>query len=752
MPLRHPRSRMTPSGTPFEPLERRSLLSTALFVEGFEATTLTGWTTKTYSGDRSAAAWGTNTAKSYAGDRSAYVAGAGRSTYADDQHDALRRSNISLAGYGTAKLYFKYYLNTEAGYDVFSINVIGADGSTRRVFQDSGDDSDEGWQSKTISLNSVAGQQGLTLEFRFDSDSSFVPGAPSGVWVDDVRLLADPHAATGTIRGSVYEDADGDRVRDTGEGPLSGWTVYLDQNQNRRRDSGEAWRSTDSGGRYTFTGLAPGTYYVAQEVKSGFTQTSPRPVDVIGPSAFDIALSYGTSEFNSARRAAFAAAAARWERVIVGDLPDVTDDGTRIDDVAIDAAVTDIDGPGGVVAQASPSAFRDGPGTRRGLPYRGYLEIDRADLATLERNGRLEDVVAHEMAHVLGFGTFWEENDLVDGGGSDEPRFVGPVAVAQYNSLFGRSSRYVPLEDGGGPGTHDSHWRESAFRNELMTGFVNAGGNPLSRVSVGSMADLGYVVNLAAAEAYVPPGADPVQATGNAAYPVTLGAGRTRSNIDFGNRRNVAPATGSISGSVFRDADGDGRQDAGETPLAGWKVYLDANNNGRLDSTERSVVTDAAGRYTFTSLAAGDHRVRPWVPTGFTITSPSSWTHVVRISAGGSVTGKNFAAAPLAAVTGRVFHDADGNGSRGTTEFGLGGWRVFADANNNGVLDTGERSVLTSDGGTYSLGSLRPGTYTVRLQTQSGWRYTVPSNGTRTATVTWGQTVSGNNFGVTRTS
>jgi hypothetical protein len=266
------------------------------------------------------------------------------------------------------------------------------------------------------------------------------------------------------------------------------------------------------------------------------------------------------------------------------------------------------------------------------------------------------------------------------------------------------------------------------------------------------MADLGYVVNLAASDAYVPPGADPVQATGNASYPVTLGAGRTRSDINFGNRRNAVQATGSIAGNVFRDADGDGRQNTGETALSGWKIYLDANNNGRFDSAERSVVTDAAGRYTFTSLAAAEHRVRAVVPSGFMVSSPSSGAHVVRLSAGGSATGKNFAAAPLATVTGRVFHDADGNGSRGSTEFGLGGWRVFADANNNGVLDTGERSTLTSDGGTYSLGSLRPGAYTIRLQIQSGWRYTVPSNGTRTATVTWGQSVSGNNFGVTRTS
>jgi hypothetical protein len=60
----------------------------------------------------------------------------------------------------------------------------------------------------------------------------------------------------------------------------------------------------------------------------------------------------------------------------------------------------------------------------------------------------------------------------------------------------------VPVENTGGPGTADAHWRESVFGNELMTGFVDAGANPLSRVTVGSMGDLGYSVNLTDADPY----------------------------------------------------------------------------------------------------------------------------------------------------------------------------------------------------------------------------------------------------------
>src|SRR6185503_9054120 len=117
-------------------------------------------------------------------------------------------------------------------------------------------------------------------------------------------------------------------------------------------------------------------------------------------------------------------------------------------------------------------------------------------------------VILHEMAHVLGFGTIWTDlNLLADASpppGTD-PHFTGAQATAAFNAVGGASymaSLKVPVENTGGAGTADAHWRESVFGNELMTGFVDAGVNPLSRVSVASMADLGYMVNLAGADPY----------------------------------------------------------------------------------------------------------------------------------------------------------------------------------------------------------------------------------------------------------
>ena len=73
----------------------------------------------------------------------------------------------------------------------------------------------------------------------------------------------------------------------------------------------------------------------------------------------------------------------------------------------------------------------------------------------------------------------------------------------------------------------------------------------------------------------------------------------------------VTAATGSISGSVFRDFNLDGMQDNGEPTLAGVTVFLDLNNNGALDAGEPTVITDASGAYRFTGLDGGYlHRSR----------------------------------------------------------------------------------------------------------------------------------------------
>jgi len=218
-----------------------------------------------------------------------------------------------------------------------------------------------------------------------------------------------------------------------------------------------------------------------------------------------------SGSITGAQAQSFYAAAGRWAGVIAGDLPDVQLSvpanacgiahpaiNETVDDLIILVEVVPIDGPGNILGAAGPCFIR----SSGGLPVIGAMRLDEADVAFLDANGKLADVVAHEIGHIVGVGTRWG-GWLVGAGGGD-PYFAGPDAVADFNGAGGSgyAGMPVPVENTGGPGTRDGHWRESIFQNELMTGWLDMGANPLSSITVSSLADIGYDVNMGGADAF----------------------------------------------------------------------------------------------------------------------------------------------------------------------------------------------------------------------------------------------------------
>lgn len=198
---------------------------------------------------------------------------------------------------------------------------------------------------------------------------------------------------------------------------------------------------------------------------------------------------------------AFVLAADAWSSVLRASAPPVQVGGDVIEGVRIEAAGVNIDGPSGILGQAGPIAIR--PGSM--IPATGIMEFDTGDLANMELHGSLVDVIVHEMGHVLGIGTLWKPKLLVAGSGTINPTFTGPRAMEEFAALTGGDPEPVPIANTGGPGTREGHWRESVLGNELMTGFIDAGENPLSRLTVASLIDIGYQADLDAAEFFTLP-------------------------------------------------------------------------------------------------------------------------------------------------------------------------------------------------------------------------------------------------------
>jgi hypothetical protein len=279
--------------------------------------------------------------------------------------------------------------------------------------------------------------------------------------------------------------------------------------------------------------------------------------------AFNIEVRYyGATTPTANQQAAFTAAETEWETLIFGDLtnvdlnfgvgvtcgsgfPDYPAVAENVDDLLIFAKVEAIDGPGGILGGAAPCRAR----VSGGLPVIGVMLFDSADLADLESSGQLNLVILHEMGHVLGFGTIWNQSGFSllaaacpsPSGCSTDPHFTGARAITAFNELGGAGyagGAKVPVENcvstpgSCGDGTVNSHWRESILDSELMTGYLNGGANPLSALSVASLLDMSYQVNYSGSDSYTVPGATPglraarsgrVRYLGDDVLPIPLG-------------------------------------------------------------------------------------------------------------------------------------------------------------------------------------------------------------------------------------
>ena len=219
-------------------------------------------------------------------------------------------------------------------------------------------------------------------------------------------------------------------------------------------------------------------------------------------------------------------------------------------------------------------------------------------------------------------------------------------------------------------------------------------------------------------------------------------------------KRGGTSTGGSISGTVFNDANKNNSKDSSESGIGGVTVFIDKNKNGSKDSGEPSTTTDSGGGYFFGGLASGSYRVKQLSKSGFKITSPSSGYYDLSLSTNQNISAKNFAnqstsTTTVGSIAGNVWVDVNGNGNKDSGDNAKSSVRVYIDKNKNGKFDTGEPTATTNSSGNYKFSNLAAGSYRVSVS-QSGYRVSNPSAGYSDITVGSGSNVTSKNFGITQ--
>ena len=222
-------------------------------------------------------------------------------------------------------------------------------------------------------------------------------------------------------------------------------------------------------------------------------------------------------------------------------------------------------------------------------------------------------------------------------------------------------------------------------------------------------------------------------------YVFNATAGTTTTHVDFG-----ADALGFINGTVFLDYNGNAVLDSNEPGLSGWSVFIDNNRNGTFDSgIDTQFNTDNGGYFITTGLPVGTYQLGQMPRAGWGRSTPGL-PIVVSVTERG-YTRVNFGETK-GSVYGKVFADANANGSPEATEAGVAGVQVFLDFHGTGVYQSDDLAVTTDANGMYAITYLDPGTYTVVVTVPSG--STLTTGGSYTLPFYAGQIRTGYNFGL----
>ncbi len=466
----------------------------------------------------------------------------------------------------------------------------------------------------------------------------------------------------GTVSGTVYNDLNGNGVQDADEAGIGGVSVAL------LNGAGTVIASltTDASGGYRFGNVTPGAYTVAETDPAGYTSTTANNVPVSVPPGGSATANFGNRQPGTVSGTVFNDANGN-------GLQDAGEMGIG------GVSVSLLDGNGTVITTTTTAG--NGHYQFTNLPPGSYATVQEQDPAGY--TSTTPNLVPISLPP----------------GGSATANFgdqqIGSVSGVVFNDLNGNGG-----QDAGEPGLGGVLVTLTSSAGTAITTTTASNGTYQFRaITPGS-----YTVTETDPAGYV--------STTHNSVPVTVAAGGA-GIANFGDQQQ-----GTVSGTVFNDANGNGVQDPGERGLGGVTVNL-------LDAAGRVVgttTTAGSGVYIFANLPPGSYAaVQEQDPAGFTSTTPNLVP--ISLPPGGAATA-NFGDQQIGSVSGTVYNDLNGNGLLDSGEPGLGGVSVTLIDNAGTVIAT----QLTASNGSYLFMGVTPGRYTVSETDPAGFTSTTPNS------------------------
>jgi hypothetical protein len=487
------------------------------------------------------------------------------------------------------------------------------------------------------------------------------------------------------VAGTVFRDANGNKLADAGEGQ-PGFTVYVDLDNNGRFDATDPSAMSDVDGHYLITGLVGGW----------------RSVKVVSKKGWD------TGQFVSTLDSAQLKA----DTTFSHDFPVAqmhTISGIFFDDRNADGK-----------RQKNEPALA---GQKIGIwlysqPYPTQpMQFVRKWYTTTGATGRYETSVPAQTIYL-----------------NPEPGRGRRITAGGTTS--------VPIMDGGKSGFSMGSTTLAHLQGQIATDQDSSAWftDPLAFSGWRVFADANHNGKLDRGEKSTTTSQSGVFTFDLAAGTYDLRMGDAHPDFDFngGNSQTIVAGAGgwkdvqfkavrlwSLTGVVYNDSNVNKNRDSGEPGIAGVTVFADLNYNGVPDATDIIARTDNAGQYHLDHLKGLNLNVVCQAPSGWSVESPTR-----NLSASSKSTTGEFGLSNLATISGVVFEDLNSNGIEDASDYPEppdGSWTVWVDLNNDGIMQSNEPRV-TSQVYVFKLGRLTPGTYVVRITKPTTKRLTTPAS------------------------